>query len=204
MVRKGGLTSPPFFSKRKARICKPCIRLSGSGILKSSTRRGELKGLAILSVEQAAALLAHDPAQAGEWARAALKQRPNDPRILLILGSATGAWAIRKPPIACSRHWPNLTQGPLTRITNWGHAGCPRQGGRSDRRAAPDNDAQSRSAGSLAPVGRTTFWRAKQPRPKTRLLNNSAPLCATPHSRRPRKRFRSDSSQKPKMICAPI
>src|SRR5271154_1405227 len=41
-----------------------------------------------LSVDQAAALLAHDPAQAEEWARATLKQRPTDPRVLLILGSA--------------------------------------------------------------------------------------------------------------------
>ena len=49
---------------------------------------GDLKDLAILSVEQAAALLAQDPARAEEWARAALKQQPDDPRVLLILGSA--------------------------------------------------------------------------------------------------------------------
>jgi predicted Zn-dependent protease len=39
-------------------------------------------------VEQAAALLADDPAKAEEQARAILKTAPNDPRALLILGSA--------------------------------------------------------------------------------------------------------------------
>jgi predicted Zn-dependent protease len=46
------------------------------------------KVLAVLTVEQAAGLLAHDPARAEEWARATLKSRPSDPRVLLILGSA--------------------------------------------------------------------------------------------------------------------
>jgi len=51
-------------------------------------KTGEAKALAILSAEQAAAALAHDPAQAEDWARSALKLRPTDPTALLILGSA--------------------------------------------------------------------------------------------------------------------
>jgi predicted Zn-dependent protease len=69
------------------------------------------------SLEQAAALLAHDPAQAEEKARAILKTKPNDPTASLILGSArrrqgdpTAAYRVLAPlaksyPKAANTHY---------------------------------------------------------------------------------------------------
>jgi len=62
-------------------------------------------------VEQTAALLAHDPAKAETQARAILKIVPDDPRALLILGSARRR---QGDPVAAYR-----VLAPPTHITNW-------------------------------------------------------------------------------------
>jgi len=57
-------------------------------VLADPGKLGTVQGPSTMSVEQAAALLALDPARAEEWALSFLKVKPGDPRALLILGSA--------------------------------------------------------------------------------------------------------------------
>ena len=90
MRKDAGSFLPSWGGIPMARAWRPSVLCPASPKWQSwiFDKTGEAKALAILSAKQAAAALTHDPAQAEEWARSALKLRPTDPTALLILGSA--------------------------------------------------------------------------------------------------------------------